>query len=305
MTSPVTQGNIARLLQEGVNAVAQTTYKELPKIYSQFLKVEGSDKAYEVDVSMAGMGVAALKPEGSAISTDGEQQLYTTIFQNKVYGIGTVISYEAIKNNQYENMIAKSGRMIARSLREAQELVAHDVINDGYDTGVTLGDGLPLFSTAHVLKTGTFSNRRSVYAQLSEAALEDACISIAKYTDPAGLRVNLKTQALLVPVDLEFEAMRILNSNLQSNTAENNLNALRSGGKFPKGIIATPYLSDTAAWTVTTDCMDGGKFFERVGMEMRSDNSDSSTLNYRHVGITYFSVGTTDPRWAYGSGASV
>lgn len=305
MVAPVTQGNIARLLQDGVDAVAQTEYKNWSPIYSKFLSVESSDKAYEVDVSMAGMGVASLKPEGSEVATDGEQQLYTTIYQNKVYAIGTSITFEAIMNNQYESMIPKSGRMIERSLQEAEELVAHDVINDGYDTGVTLGDGLPLFSTAHVLKTGTFANRRSVYAQLSEAALEDACISISKYKDPAGLRVNLKTQGLLIPTDLEFEAMRILQSTGQNDTANNALNALRSSGKFPKGIIASPYLSDTGAWTVTTDCMEGGKFFRRMGHTFRSDNSDTNTLNYRHVGITYFSVGTTDPRWAYGSGASV
>jgi len=299
------QGNIARLLQEGVNAVAQTEYKNWSPLYSKFLTVEDSSKAYEVDVSMAGLRSAALKPEGSEITTDGEQQLYTTIYQNKVYAIGTTISFEAIMNNQYESMIPKSGRMIERSLQEAEELVAHDVVNDGYDTGVTLGDGLCLFNTAHVLKTGTFSNRRSVYAQLSEAALEDACIAISKYKDPAGNRVNLKTKGLLIPVDLEFEAMRILQSTGQNDTANNAINALRSSGKFPSGIIASPYLSDAGAWTVTTDCMDGGKFFRRMGHTFRSDNSDTNTLNYRHVGMTYFSVGTTDPRWAYGSGASV
>lgn len=305
MTNPVTQGDIGRLLQDGVAAVAQVDYDQYAPIYSQIFDVEGSDKAYEVDVSMSGMGIASLKPEGSAVGLSGERQLYTTIYQNKVYAIGTSITYEAIKNNQYEKMMEKSGRMIARSLREAQEVVSHDHINNGYDSNYAIGDGLALFSTAHVLKTGTFSNMRSVYAELSEASLEDACIAIGKYTDPAGLRINMKTSGLLVPVDLEFEAIRILNSQLQNDTANNAINALRSSGRFKKGIIATPYLSDTGAWNVLTECMDGGKFYERVGMEMRADNSDTSTLNYRQVGLTYFSVGTTDPRWIYGSGQSV
>lgn len=305
MPSPVTQGNIGRLLQEGVNAVAYGEHESWSPMYSKFLNVEDSSKAYEVDVSMAGIGAAALKPEGSDISTDGESQLYTTIYTNKVYAKGTIISFEAIANNQYESMIEKSGRLLERSLQEAEELVAHDVINDGYDTGVAIGDGLPLFSTAHVQKNGTFSNRRSVYAQLSEASLEDACISISKFKDAAGNYTRVNTKALLVPVDLEFSAMRITQSALQNDTGNNAINALRASGKFPGGIIASPYLSDPGAWTVVNDVMEGGKFFRRMGHTFRSDNSDTNTLNYRHIGLTYFSVGTTDPRWAYGSGASV
>ena len=167
MPAPVNQGNIARLLQEGVNAVAQTEYDNWSPLYSQWMMVEDSDKAYEVDVSMAGLGAAQLKPEGAEISTDGEQQLYSTIYQNRVYAKGTIITYEAIKNNQYQNMIEKSGRLLARSLQEARELVAHDVINDGYDSNVTYGDGKPLFSNSNLLKNGSFAVSVVVISRLA------------------------------------------------------------------------------------------------------------------------------------------
>lgn len=303
MPSPVTQGSIQRLLQDGVNAVAQTEYERWKPIYSQFLSVEDSDKAYEIDVSMAGIGPAALKPEGSEVSTDGEQQLYTTVYKNATYAKGTVISMEAIMDNQYESMMEKAGVMLETSLQEAEELVAADVINDGYTT--TIGDGKALFATDHVLKNGSFSNKLSVYAQLSEASLEDSCIAIRKYKDPAGNRINLMTESLLIPVDLEFEAMRILQSTLQNDTGNNAINALRAGGKFPKGMISSPYFTDTGAWTVVTNARDGGKFFRRMGHTFKSDNSDTNTMNYRHVGVCRFSVGVTDPRKYHGSGASV
>ena len=304
MPSPVTQGSIARLLQDGVNAVAQTEYENWSPLYSQFMEVVDSDKAYEIDVSMAGIGAAALKPEGSEISTDGEQQLYTTVYKNAVYAKGTVISFEAIQDNRYESMMEKAGVMLERSLQEAEELVAADVINDGYDSSVTIGDGVELFSDSHVLKNGTFSNKLNAYAELSEASLEDACIAISKYKDPAGNRINLRSEALLIPVDLEFEAARILRSSLQNDTGNNAINALQNMGKFPGGIIASPYFSDAGAWTVTTNAMDGGKFFRRMEHMFRSDNSDTNTLNYRHIGATRFAVGVTDPRKYFGSGAS-
>ena len=302
MSTPTTQGNIQRLLQDGVNAVAQTEYARYDPIYAKFLDVEDSDKAYEIDVSMAGIGPAALKPEGSEISTDGEQQLYTSVYKNATYAKGTVISMEAIMDNRYENMMEKAGRMLETSLHEAEELVSADVINDGYTTNI--GDGVPLFSDSHVLKNGTFSNQLNVYAQLSEAALEDACIAIRKYKDPAGNRINMMTESLLIPVDLEFEAARILQSTLQNDTGNNAINALRAGGKFPGGIIASPYFTDAGAWTVVTNAEDGGKFFRRLGHTFQSDNSDTNTLNYRHIGVCRFSVGVTDPRKYFGSRAS-
>ena len=302
--SVMNQGKIARLLQEGVNSVAQTEYNEYPMLCTQFLNEENSDKAYEVDVSMAGTGPAALKPEGSEIQNESEQQLYTTVYQNRVYAKGTIITFEAIQNDQYENRIEKAGKCLARSLREAEELVGHDVINDGYDSSVTYGDGEPLFSDSHKLKNGTFSNQLNVYAELSEASLEDACIQIRQYKDPAGNRINVQTQQLLVPVELEFEAARILQSQLQNDTANNALNVLRSMGKFPGGVVASPYFTDGGAWTVTTNIEDGGKFMRRMPATFRSDNSNTSTWNYHHSGITYFSVGSTDPRWAFGSRAS-
>lgn len=304
MSAPVNQGNIPRLLQEGINAIAQSKYDRWEPIYSKFLDVEDSEKAYEIDQSMAGLGVARLKPEGSEIHTEGEQQLYSTVYRNKVYAIGTIITFEAIMNNLYERMMEKSGNLIETSLQEVEERVAADVINDGNDSGVTLGDGQPLFSASHTLKSGTFSNKLNVFSELSEASLEDACIAVSRYTDPAGNRVNLKTKALLIPVDLEFEAARIVRSTLQNDTSNNATNALRELGKFPDGVIASPYFTDTGAWTVVTDAPDGGKFFRRMGHTYRSDNSDTNTLNYRHVGMTYFSTGVTDPRKYFGSGAS-
>ena len=117
--------------------------------------------------------------------------------------------------------------------------------------------------------------------------------------------MNIRTKALVIPVELEFEAARILRSSLQNDTGNNAINALASTGKFPGGMIVSPYLTDGGAWTIVNDVMEGAKFFRRMGHTFRSDNSDTNTLNYRHVGITYFSAGITDKRAMFGSGPSV
>ena len=297
------QGSIQRLLQEGVNAVAQFEYERYEPEYKSFLTVEDSEKAYEIDVSMAGLTSAQFKPEGQEIVTDAEQQLYTTVYQNSVFALGTVITFEAMANNLYYNMIQKSGRMLENSLQQTENIVGADVINEGYNTAFPIGDGQPLFSTAHVLKNGTQSNRNAAPTAFSEAALEDACISVSRYVDNASQRINAKVRGVCGPPELTFDFHRVLGSNFQPGTANNAVNAIVNMGKFPEGYSIDHYFTDTTKWFITTDVPDAGKFFKRMGHTFRSDNSDTNTLNYRHIGLTYFSVGVTDWRGFFGSGA--
>ena len=80
MVGIVTQGSEARLLQEGINAVTDIEFKDYPMEYSNIFKVENSDKAYEIDVSLSGTGLASLKPEGEATGYDAEKQDWTTTY---------------------------------------------------------------------------------------------------------------------------------------------------------------------------------------------------------------------------------
>lgn len=305
MAGVLNQGSNPRLLQEGVNSVAQESYARYAPEYVKYLDVQGSKKAYEIDVSRAGMGAAQLKPEGQEIALDAAQQLYQTVYKHNVFGLGTNITFEAIANNLYLNEIERAGTMLEESLQETEQIVAADLINNGYNAAFpVIANQTELFSTTHDLKNGTFANRRAIYAALSEASLEDACVAVKQFLNPAGLHVRIKVKGLCVPNNLMFIAKRLLGSEFQAETANNATNAIVNMGSIPQGYSTHTYFTDTDSWFLTTDCQNGGKFFNRMGHTFRSDNSNTNTFNYRHTGITYFSVGVTDPRAYYGSGPS-
>lgn len=218
MTGIVTQASEARLLQEGINAVATIEYKDYKPEYSAIFTTKGSEKAYELDVSLSGMGLAALKPEGSAIGYDGEKQDFATTYTHAVYALGTIITMEAQMNNLKRDLIVKAGTMLKRSLVHTDEQLAADIINNGYTD--TIGDGVALFSASHVLgKGGTFSNMFSVFTPLSQAAVEDATIAIEDYRDGAGLLINCKAMSLHIPRQLRYTADRILASRFEPDSA--------------------------------------------------------------------------------------
>ncbi len=300
MTGIVTQGSEARLLQEGINAIATIEYADYPMEKDKIFTAEDSEKAYELDVSLSGTGFASEKPEGSSIEYDAEKQDFTTTYTHVVYAIGTIITMEAQMNNLYRDLIYKSGRMLKRSLVHTDEQIAADVINNAYDALVPIGDGLPLFSTAHVLgKGGTFSNRFAVFTALSQSAVEDALIEVEDYRDGAGLLIDAKGVSLHIPRQLRFTADRILASRFEPDSGNNAINPVAQ--IFPEGYHVNHRFTSATDWFIKTDVDDGFKEFNRMDYTFDTDN-DFGTSNYRHKGMFYKSYGVTDPRCAFGSG---
>jgi len=302
MAVPVTQGSEARLLQEGINAVATIEYSDYPMEYSNIFTVKSSDKAYELDVSLSGTGLAALKPEGTSISYDGEKQDFATTYTHAVFALGTIITMEAQMNNLKRDLIQKAGVILKRSLVHTDEQLAADVINNAYTAGATaIGDGLALFSTAHVQgKGGTFSNRFTVFTPLSQAAIEDATISIEDYRDGAGLLINAKVTKLHIPRQLRYTSDRLFKSHYEPNTANTaTINPIY--GIFPGGYHVNHRFTSGTEWFIQTDVDDGFKIFDRMGYTFSQDN-DFGTENHRAKGMFYKSYGLTDPRAGFGSG---
>jgi len=299
MASIVTQGSEARLLQEGINAIATIEYADREMEYDKIFDVFKSEKAYEVDVSLTGTGLAALKPEGESTTYDAEKQDFSTTYTHAVYSLGTIITMEAQMNNLKRDLIKKAGTMLKRSLVHTDEQLAANVINNSYTTNG--GDGVPLFSTAHVLgKGGTFSNRFAVFTPLSQAAIEDAMTELEDFRDGAGLLVNVKAKSLHIPRQLRWTAERILGSMYEPNTA-NTATVNPVYDIFPNGYHVNHRFTSASEWFIRTDVEDGFKIFDRMGYTFSQDN-DFGTENFRSKGMFYKSYGWTDPRCAFGSG---
>ena len=228
----VTQGSEARLLQEGINAVTTIEYADYEMEYDKIFDSTSSEKAYEIDVSLSGTGLAALKPEGTATGYDAEKQDFGTTYVHKVYSLGTIITMEAQMNNLERDLIVQSGRLLKRSLVHTDEQLAADIINNAYTD--TIGDGQALFSTAHILgKGGTFSNRFTVFTPLSQTAIENALIAVEDYRDGANLLIDARGVSLHIPRQLRFTSDRILASMVEPGSANNAINPFAQ--IFPAG----------------------------------------------------------------------
>jgi hypothetical protein len=297
--SVITSGNHPKLLWPGLNAIFGK-YKDLPYQHTQVFDAQSSEKSYEEDVELTGFGLAPVKSEGASISYDSHSQGPTTRYTNVTYGLGFVETIEAVEDNQYKDRAQKRTAMLARSMRVTKETVVANVINRAFSSSYLGGDGVELISTAHPTVNGTQSNELSVAADLSEASLEDMFIQIMNAVDSRGLRIRLMPKKLIVPPNQAFEAERIVKSNLQNDTALNAINAIKSTGMLPGGVMVWHYLSDTDAWFITTDAENGLKLFNRRALSFAKD-SDFDTDNFKHKATERYVAGWSDWRGIYGS----
>jgi phage major head subunit gpT-like protein len=304
MTGVITTSSFAKALWPGLNKIFQDMYKMYPEEYGDFTYTVKSDKNREEYLGFSGLGLASIKAEGSPTRFDSMEQGFVPQVQNVSFGLGYIITREARDDNQYMQIAAARTRALARSARITKETVGANMVNRGFNPAFVGADGVELFSAAHITKRGlTYSNTLAVAADLSEASLEQAVIDISLFTDERGLRIMAQPRKLVVPPQLQFEACRILDSELQNDTANNAVNALYTKAVVPGGYAVNHYLTDEDQWQLTTDITDMGEgliYQERIKDEFASDN-EFTTDNAQFKYYGRYAFDWLDPRGAFAS----
>lgn len=298
MTGVISTGSVPKLLWPGLNKVWGDEYDQHAQEWRFMVDTLTSDKSYEEDVLMPGFGLAPVQPQGAGVVYDSTQQGYVSRYTNVAYGLGFIVTREAIDDNQYERKALGSAKKLARSLLQTKENVVANIYNRAFNGSYLGGDGKSLLATDHPTQAGTFSNL--IAADLSEAALEDLIVLLMGAFDDRGLKVNLMPKSLIVPPAQVFDATRILKSQLQNDTANNATNAMRTLGLFPEGVKVNHYLTDPDAYFIRTNVDSGLQLFQRTSPEFTQDN-DFDTSNLKYKAYERYVAGWTDPRALWGS----
>lgn len=298
----ISTGSHPKLLWPGVRAVWGQVYNEYETEYTDLYDVLDSDKAYEEEVQVTPFGLAAVKTEGGTMTYDSEVQGPVQRYQHVAYSLGYIVTFEELRDNQYEYVAERRAKSNARSIQQTLETVGALLYNNPTSTTYfTFGDGLAMLSASHTNTTGgTFSNLLSPGADLSESSIEDLTIQIMGFTDDRGNFIRIMPQSLHVPRQEWYNANRIMKSVLQSDTANNNINVLKATNAIPKGIKLNHFFTDADAWFIRTDCPYGMQMFWRDRPMFDQDN-DFDTKNAKAATYLRFSVGGTDPRGVAGS----
>ncbi len=294
------RAQFAKMLEPGLNTLFGLEYDSYPPEYAAVFEANTSQKAFEEDVLLEGFGSAPVKNEGAAVSYDSASQQWTARYQHETVALAFSITEEAEEDGQYGSISSRYTKALARSMSSTKEIKAANVLNNATAAGFTGGDGVTLLSTSHPTRNGNQSNTLATAADLSETSLESILINIADMKDDRGLRIAAQGTTLVIPTAYSFVAERLLESQLRTATADNDINAIRSGGYLPQGYHVMRRLTDSDQWFVKTDVPDGLKMFQRSPLK-KGMEGDFETGNVRYKVRERYSFGFTDWRGIFGS----
>ncbi len=294
----------AQLLKEllpGLNALFGLEYQKYGEEHKEIFDQESSERSFEEEVKLSGFSAAPVKDEGAAISYDNAQEAWSARYNHETIALGFSITEEAMEDNLYDSLSSRYTKALARAMAYTKQVKAAAVLNNGFNNSYVGGDNVELFSTAHPLVSGgTNSNEPTTNVDLNETSLEAAIIQIAGWTDERGLLIAARPLKMIVPPNLQFIATRLLETELRTATADNDINAVRSMGAIPQGYTVNHFLTDTDAWFLKTDVPNGLKHFVRTPMQTSMDG-DFDTGKLRYKARERYSFGWSDPLGMWGS----
>lgn len=297
----INRGNIVSALRPGIHAWYGLAYNRYEDEYKDIFDILSSEMNYERDVNMYGFGMAAVKPEGTAVQYDTMAEGFAFNYVHVPYALGFMITHEAMMDNLYMKLAKQNTLELGKAMKEAKETVGANILNRAFNSSYTFADGVELCSTACVLSGGgTFANKLAVDADISESALEQAIIDIGGFVNDRSMKAKVMPRKLIIPRQLEFEVQRILKSSLRVATADNDINVINEGSYIPEGFVVNHYLTDTDAWFIKTDCMNGLQHFVREPIKIDTD-VEFNTDNILVKAYERYSFGCTDKRGIYGS----
>lgn len=305
MSNVITTGSSPKALREGIRTWFNVGYNQNPLYVEKLFDKVKSTRAYEEDVSLASFTLAVEKPEGGQIAYQSEKQGILVRTQHKGYALGFIITHEAKVDNKYAEVFTDRTARLGRAFRETKEITGHAIYNNAFSAVRSTGDGVALCSTSHPLAYGgTWSNRLASDADFAETSLETMLIQISKAKDDEGHQIALKAKRLIIPSELQFEAQRVLKSQLSTTiVSSTNTNAINAFNNLGIDVVSSPYLTDADAWFLMTNTQTGKGLvhFVREEISFNKDVDTSNTLDEYNNAYERYSFNWIDPRHLYGT----
>ena len=291
---------LVKELEPGLNALFGLEYDRYENQSAEIFSTESSDRAFEEEVMLGGFANAAVKPEGQGVSYDDAQETYTARYTNETIALAFSLTEEAVEDNLYDKLSTRYTKALARSMANTKQVKAANILNRAFNTSYLGGDDKELCATDHPTLSGDQKNELSTAADLNETSLEQALIDIADMKDERGLKIALRGMKMIIPVNLQFVAERLMKSAGRVGTADNDINAIKSMGMVPEGYVVNNFLTDTDAWFLKTDAPNGMKHFTRAPIRTAMEG-DFDTGNVRYKARERYSFGWSDWRGIFGS----
>lgn len=306
---PLVKSDIPNLLEAGLKAVF---FEEYDRAVSDCERIATMVPSTADTETYAWLGSAPSMREFKDERLPAGLLEHSYSIKNKTWEASIAVERAALEDERY-GQIKLRVQGLSREARRHQDELAFTVLQNGF-TGLC-HDGQAFFDNDHLEgDSGAQSNIGS--SALSGTALQAAITAMMKFKDDRGHVMGVIPDVLVVPPDLQWTALELLNSTyypeLVSQTSGTG-GTQRYADNVLKGrldLIVSPYLTDTNNWFLL--CTKGPVrplvFQSRIPVEFAAleGNTDSGFLRDEYLyGVrARYNVGYGLWQMAYGSQVS-
>jgi phage major head subunit gpT-like protein len=240
---PLTGSDIPRLLEDGLRTVFFEALDATVGDYERVATIVPSESDEE---QYAWLGAVPSVRE----FTDERMPLglleHSYTIRNKTWESSIAVERSAIEDDKY-GQIKLRIQSLAREVKRHMDELVFNLLANGFTT--TCYDGQYFFDTDHSSGlSGTQSNKGTL--PLDATALQSAITAMMKFKDDRGKLLGVVPDVLVVPPDLQWTAMELLESTYwpEEWTSTTRLSSNVLKGKLD--LIVSPYLTDTNNWFV-------------------------------------------------------
>lgn len=281
----------------------ETTQNEEPKqLYGKIFHVIQSNKAFEEDTGMTGIGLLEETDELSTLPYEDADPSWTTTYVHREFKKGRMVSKKLVQDEKW-HIIESLPKTLAQAKARTFETAAADVFNYGFVAGggglapFPGADGQALFSTAHTNKKGTITQSNKITTPLSQSALETVTTLMQNRKDSKGNIITLNPDTLIVHPNNRFKARVILESDGSIGNDFNDINTMKGA----LNLIVWPYLTNPTAWFLMDSSAHQLNFFKRTDEPVEGPVWDFDNGAAKWKVETRFSVGYSGWMGVFGS----
>ena len=280
-------------------------FNRRPQMLNRLFNVQLSQRAYEAISGVGAIGIDAWKnyANSGAVSEADFDQGYKKTYTHVEYPLDFYVERKTIDDANFPAVFRLAER-IGDSAAVFRETEAASVFTNAFNGSFLGADGVALCSDSHPnspQKTGVTQDNNFALS-LTKANVATVREAMMAFTDDNGNKMAVTPDTILVPPDLEDEALEITASQLDPASANNTINP--QYGRFR--VMTWHYLTDTNAWFM----IDSGlmrqslDWFDRVPFSVAMREGDDRTLRAYWRAYQRFSYGWSDWRWIAGSNPS-
>jgi len=235
------KSDIPRLLEAGLRAVFFDAYESARGDWERIATVIPSEHDTE---KYAWLGSVPKMREFKDERVPAALLEHDYSIRNKTWEASIAVDRAAIEDEQYGQIRIRVQGLADEARRHQDELV-FSLLADGFNT--LCYDGQYFFDTDHSEgSSGTQSNKGT--SALSASSLQSAITAMMKFRDDRGKPLGIIPDTLVVPPDLKWTAMELLQSVYAPETVAGKTEMRRNVLEGALNLIVSPYLSNSQDW---------------------------------------------------------